>query len=254
MRTSQVRRPLVVLARSKEGNEELKAKLSELEVEPLAVDTIEFLPPDDWEPVDNALRGLGSFDWVAFTSPRAVGAFVNRLRELGINLESVKPSFAAVGVSTAERLRRTGLKAEFVPEEYLTSALGEGLPRGRGKRVLLLRTDIAEREIVTKLRRRGFQVTDLVVYRTRGVAKGFEAPGLGGADLLVFASPSEVRGLVGRIDPKTFEKIRERGVAFCIGPVTARAAVQAGFKAVVTPREHTVDALVGEVRRFMARA
>jgi uroporphyrinogen-III synthase len=254
MKTSQVRRPRVVVARSKEGNEELKAKLLELDIEPLAVDTIEFLPPDDWAPVDRALRRLGRFDWVAFTSPRAVDLFVDRLSSLGIQEELAEPKFAAVGASTAAHLQRAGRRAEFVPGEYLTSALGEGLPRGRGKRVLLLRTDIAGREIVTRLRRRGFQVTDLVVYRTRSVRNGFDSLDLEGADLLVFASPSEVRGFVDRIDQKAFDKIREKGTAACIGPVTARAAVQAGFKAVITPREHTVEALVEEVRRFTARA
>lgn len=254
MKGSQVRKPIVIAARSKEGNEELAARLREFNLLPLAIETIEFLPPEDWTGVDAALKGLGGFDWVAFTSTRAVDLFVERLRELGVDTRRGGPRFAAVGAATASRLKKVGFKVAFVPREYLTSAMGEGLPEGQGTRVLLLRADIAEKAMANALRKRGFEVTDLVIYRTRSMPGEVESHSLEGADLVVFASPSEVRGFVDKVHPGTLTKITESVTAACIGPVTARAAVRAGFKSVITPREHTVDALVEEVRRFRAHA
>jgi uroporphyrinogen-III synthase len=254
LKAEQVRRPTVVVARSKEGNEELSARLKELDLLPLAVETIVFLPPKDWTEVDRALRQLDAFDWIAFTSPRAVDVFVKRLDALGVGPRLRGPRFAAVGSKTGSRLKAAGFKADFVPTRYLTSALGEGLPEGQGRRVLLLRADIGEKALVTTLRKRGFEVVDLALYQTRSVVRKINPRRLEGVDIVVFASPSEVRGFVDRIDPGTLSQLREKVTAACIGPVTARAAVQAGFRSVIAPEEHTVDALVDEVGRFRTHA
>lgn len=244
----------VIVARSKEGNRELQARLSQLGIPAAAVDTIMFREPTDWSRVDGAIGEIDRFDWVAFTSPRAVAAFDERLERLALQVKRPRPRLAAVGAKTAAVLREHGFEADFVPKRYLTSALGEGLPTEHGRRVLLLRTDIGEKRLVASLARRGFDVTDIAIYRTRTVPGRVDAEGVRDARLVVFASPSEVKGFKNRLSSAAFRRVAGRAKAACIGPVTAGAARAAGFKSVVSTEDHTLDALVDKVGELMIHA
>jgi uroporphyrinogen III methyltransferase / synthase len=244
----------VVLARSKEGNDDLRQRLEGIGFPLVSVETIEHLPPDDWSPVDSALEGLRSYDWVGLTSPRAADLFAERLHSLGMKPRGMRPRFAAVGGTTAARLRSHGFEVSFVPEEYLVSELGAGLPAEFGRRVLLLRADIADKKLVAALSKRGFEVTDIALYRTRSAPGEGGMRSLGRGDVVVFASPSEVRGFTKKAEAAAVLPALARATALCIGPVTAEAARVAGFRRVVTSRVHTVSALAHEVERFLADA
>ncbi len=238
----------VVVARSKEGNDELIRKLSGLGVEAYGMETIGFEEPSDWSAVDHAVAGIQNYDWLVFTSPRGVGAFLARLSILGISRRLGPPRLAAVGARTAHALEEAGFAVDFVPKDYLTSELAQGIPSDKGKRVLILRADIGDEAFPSSLRRRGFDVTDLAVYRTVTVAGRGDAERIAGARFVVFASPSEVRGFKSRVPGGLFHAISSGAKAVCIGPVTAEEARAAGFRSVITTSEHTVDALAERVR------
>lgn len=244
----------VVITRSKEGNAELAEALKTIGLEPVSVDTIEFLPPEDWSQVDAFLTKLGEFDWLLFTSTTGVEFFVRRMKTMSLQLPwRGRPEAAAVGEKTGAALSREGIGVGFVPTEYLSSALAEQLPRGRGERVLLLRADMGDDQLVTTLKRRGFQVTDLTMYRTSAVeGDGEEAMGkaVAGADAIVFASPSAVEAFMRRFESAAKgQALNKRLLAVCIGPVTAKAARQRGFERVIAPKTHTIEGLVSELGR-----
>ncbi|MDE1853821.1 MAG: uroporphyrinogen-III synthase [Thaumarchaeota archaeon] len=242
----------VIVARSREGNSEFQRRLAELGIPSVGVETIRFEEPEDWFLVDEAINGVEAFDWVLFTSPRGVAAFGSRVRRLGKDVAG--PRMAAVGASTAAALEGLGFKVEFVPRDYLTAALGEGLPSEQGRKVLLLRADIGEKELVLSLRRRGFEVKDVAVYRTRKAPGRVDVELLKDAGLVIYASPSEVKAFRDRLAPGDFKRISRQATAACIGPVTAGAARSAGFRTVVVPEVHTVDALVETVRELLNHA
>ena len=241
--TTKGRAQEVLIARSKEGNEEARLKLAGLGVSCEAVETVKFEEPADWAPADEAVRGLQTYDWVAFTSPRAAEVFVQRLRKVGRKAKDV-PKLAAVGSSTAGALSRAGLGVDYIPGEFLTEALGDGLPQDRGMNVLLFRADLEDKSLVSRLEKRGFEVTEVAAYRTT-VPRGPIDPGaVEGVRVVVFASPSEVSGLRERLGEEGFKRVVSRSKSACIGPVTARAARAAGFADVAYPREHTLEALL----------
>ena len=244
----------VVVARSREGNAELMEMLAKRGVSASAVETIVLEDPESWTAVDSAIAGISRFDWVAFTSPRAVEAFGRRLMALRLAAEGLGPKFAAVGAKTALALRGIGIEAEYVPAEYLTSALGEGLPGGRGDRVLLLRADIGDKKLVASLEGRGFEVVDVVAYHTRFVSGPVEKGLLTDTKVVAFASPSEVEGFRRRVGGGGFGELASSATAACIGPVTARAAKEAGFRSVVFSHEHTLEGLAEKIGEMMVHA
>lgn len=247
----------VVITRSRKGNAELADRLKAIGLEPIPVDTIEFLPPGDWSSVDAALRGLGEFDWVIVTSPTGAEFFARRMKALSLAVPwSGRPEVAAVGEKTSAALQREGVGVGFVPSEYLTKTLAEQLPKGRGNRLLLLRADLGDPEFAAALERRGFSVTDLTIYRTSsgaGVEEGPTEPALGDADAIVFASPSAVEAFMRRFVSATASpEMTRRLLAVCIGPVTAKAARDRGFERILAPKTHTIESIVSELGRAAA--
>jgi uroporphyrinogen-III synthase len=121
---------------------------------------------------------------------------------------------AAVGDATAQRARAHGLRVDFQPTQPTGERLARELPR-RGGVTLLARSDRALPGPAAILRDRGFDVREVVAYRTIPGAHGDVARV---RDLLasdepvavLFHSPSAVAGLLGAID----------------APLVARAAIQ----------------------------
>jgi uroporphyrinogen III methyltransferase / synthase len=248
----------VVITRSRKGNAELARSLRAVGLEPIPVDTIEFLPPEDWSGVDASLKTLGDFDWLLITSPTGAEFFARRMRDLSLAVPwSGRPSVAAVGEKTSAALQEAGIKVDFVPTQYLTRALAEQLPRGRGTRLLVLRADVGDPEFVTALERGGFAVTDLTIYRTSPVVSVGEVaadPSLADAEAIVFASPSAVEAFMKRHVPATAaSEMTSRLLAVCIGPVTAKAARDRGFARILTPKTHTIESIVQELGKAVAR-
>jgi uroporphyrinogen-III synthase len=242
----------VVITRSRKGNAELARSLKAVGFEPVPVDTIEFLPPEDWTSVDASLKRLGEFDWLLLTSPTGVEFFAQRMKALSLAMPwDGKPEVAAVGEKTRAALQEEGIRVGFVPSEFLTRALAEQLPRGRGKRLLVLRADIGDPDVVATLERQGFRVTDLTVYRTSPIAGHEEEamePALRDADAILFASPSAVEAFMKRLDPDAAASaLTKRLLVVCIGPVTANAARERGFERIITPKTHTIESLVREL-------
>lgn len=239
----------VVITRSKEGNIELGKRLRRRGFNPISVDTISLLPPKDWSSIDEGLKDLHSYHWLVFTSVTGVEFFARRMKRLSLQIPwDGLPSVAAIGESTAKALFKLGVTTSFTPSSYLTQKLADGLPSTRGKRVLLLRADIADPLMSERLRGRGFDVAEFAIYRTEQTGGSVDRR-FDDADLIVFASPSAVKGFCGKIASGKLERLREIRVA-CIGPVTAKAAREHGFKRVVIPESHTIDSLMEEILRL----
>ncbi|HXE57527.1 MAG TPA: uroporphyrinogen-III synthase, partial [Gemmatimonadales bacterium] len=82
----------VVVTRAPEQARPLVARLEELGAVPLPCPAIRIEPPDDPAPLDEALRRIDRYDWVAFTSANAVRAVGARLAWLGLPRSALGPA------------------------------------------------------------------------------------------------------------------------------------------------------------------
>jgi len=134
-----------------------------------------------------------------------------------------------------------------VPKHFLSISLGAELP-GPGGRVLLLRGDIGEKAILSRLAGRGFTTEDVAIYRTRGLRAADIGP-VRDADVVIFGSPSAVEALCGSLPEGSLTEVTGK-IAACIGPVTAGAARSHGFSHIVEPDANTFDSVVETIRRL----
>lgn len=242
----------VVVTRGAGGDDALGDRLRELGAEVLEYPAIALADPEDFGPLDAALRGLGRFAWVAFASANAVEQAVARLDALGLPRGALAdPRLACVGPATGARLEALVRPPDLMPAEATGAALAASLaPHVRGKAVLVPRAADGRPELCDGLRAAGAEVVAPIAYRTVTALPGSLAPlgallAAGRVDAVTFASPSAVKGVVTGLGP---DAARLSGTLLgAIGPTTAEALREAGFEAGVVPAVHTAAALADAV-------
>ena len=131
-----------VVTRSREQASRLVELLNAAGARCLEVPTLEIVPPDDYAPLDAALKELSQYDWAIFTSANGVAAFMGRLFKQGKDVRALgRAQIAAIGPATAQALREFGLAADVVPETFQAEGLVQALTPhlAPGMRVLLAR-------------------------------------------------------------------------------------------------------------------
>ncbi|MDG6933770.1 MAG: uroporphyrinogen-III synthase [Nitrososphaerota archaeon] len=236
----------VLLTRSAAGNKSISRMLYARGYLPVRFDTIEFREPQSWAEIDESLLSISKFDWIVLTSITGAKLFVQRMRFLGLPLPWKEgPSLAVVGNSTGSALKKAGLNVDFTPSEFLTEKLAEELPLERGRRVLLLRSDIVNGKMKEILKSRGFEIVEHAIYITKSVSNTRGSPAED-VDVITFASPSAVDSFCKSIPSSDLARFLGKKVV-CIGPVTAEAAKRWGFVSVDYPRSHTFKDLIERI-------
>lgn len=251
----------VLVPRTKEQAASMSARLSGYGAIPHSVPTISVEPPRNPAQMERAIKGIveGRYQWVVFTSVNAVSAVWEKIVEFGLDARSFAGvRLAAVGTKTAQAVRDLGMTPELLPEVTKQNAAGlvevfpdylEDLdPVGR---VLLPRADIATDVLVDGLVERGWEVDDVVAYRTvRAAPPSAEIREMiksGGFDAVCFTSSSTVKNLVGIAG-----KPHQRTIIACIGPMTAATAREMGLRVDVVPEIAEVPDLVDALAEHVA--
>lgn len=219
--------------------------------------TIAIEPPSSWQPLDDALSSLASFQWIVFTSANGVRFFFQRLAEIGGDVRMLKGvEIAVIGPATAAFLETKGLKADLVPDRYISEGVVEafGSRNMRGLKVLLVRAEEARNVIPRGLALQGAEVRVIPVYKTiRGPAKretmeAWLSEEL--VDVVTFTSPSTVVYFREIMGPSFL--MPEKVKVAAIGPVTAAAATKAGMTVHILQDEYTVPDMVESLCRHFA--
>ncbi|MGV0372661.1 uroporphyrinogen-III synthase [Corynebacterium pilbarense] len=252
-------RVLVPRAKSQAGP--MNARLSQHGAIPQSVPTISLEPPRNPAQMDRAIKGIveGRYQWILFTSVNAVDAVWSKFEELGLDARSFAGvHLGAVGQKTADALIARGMQPELLPHRTKQNAAGlaEAFPEyvediDPVSRVLLPRADLGSDVLVDGLREKGWEVDDVVAYRTvRAAPPPPETRDMiktGGFDAVCFTSPSTVKNLVGIAG-----KPHSRTVIACIGPVTEAEAREQGLRVDVVPEVADIPNLVDALAEHVA--
>jgi uroporphyrinogen III methyltransferase/synthase len=227
----------IVLTRSPEQSVALLRALNDSGAEVSVLPCVEFLEVENFALIDDAVRRLGEFDWLMFTSQNAVKFFSRRLRELRcdpISLSEPRPRVAAIGPATRDAAIKSGWDVELIVGGIRSGAgfANKIVGKAKGKKILLPQSDLAPPHIAERLREAGANITSVVAYRTC-VPKSLDGEELArvrreGADVVVFASPSALRNFALVVGRESFARLGEQSAFAAIGPTTARAIRDAG--------------------------
>jgi uroporphyrinogen III methyltransferase/synthase len=247
----------VVVTRSREQASDLSRRIEEMGGEAWEFPAIEIADPEDFGPMDAAIKELDSYNWLIFTSVNGVDSFFNRLRHHKCDIRNLKGAkICAIGPKTKERLEEMCLHVEYVPAEYRAEAVIEGL-RGKlkpGEKVLLPRADIARVILPETLKNEmGADVNNVVAYRTvRGSGDASLLKELleeGMIHYVTFTSSSTVKNFVEMLDAENLHDILKGVKLVSIGPITSEAARDLGLTIDIEASEYTIDGLVDALTR-----
>lgn len=229
----------IAVTRPREQGAALADGLERLGASVSVVPLVEIAPVEDSTELDHAVRKLGRYDWIVFTSVNGVAAVRERLQAPD-QLATVR--VAAVGPATAAAVGELGIETAFVPKEYEGGALADGLSALDGQRVLLPQGDLASPVLAEELRDQGAIVDAVVAYRT--VARQPSEDELGElerADAIVLASGSAARSLASVAAGA--DGISER-LLVCIGRRTAAVAAEVGLTVGLVADEPSADGII----------
>lgn len=250
----------IVLTRPLAQTGDFEARVRALGGEPVVAPAIAIAPPDSWTIADAALRRVGTYDWAVFTSANAVRAVVERADAIGVPRDELSSRrLAVVGPSTAAVVEAALRWPDFVPTGNTSEVLAQELVDVENARILLPRGDLAGDALPDTLRARGAFVDEIVVYRTvagPGVPEIVSGVRESAVDALLFASASAVRFVAAALDADpAIARLRPTWpVAVCLGPVTADAARESGFRSVVVADGTTQQELIYRVVVWFAQA
>ena len=255
------KRPLlgrrIVVTRARQQASDMVRRLRDLGADCLEAPTIEVVPPQSWEPLDNAILRLKTFDWIVFTSVNGVEFFFRRLAARGLDTRALGHlKTAAIGPATAARMRSQGLGSDIVPATYRAESVVEAFADQAmaGRRVMLPRAKEARPVLPEELTRMGAQVEEIPAYETiqapGGLQSLIDALQEGRVDMVTFTSSSTVRNLHGLLPEKQRDALMQGVAIASIGPITSETARKLGFNVDVTAGEFTIEGLCEAIKQF----
>lgn len=229
-----------------------------------------------------ALEHIEDYSWLAFTSQNTITLFFKWLREWNIDVRKLAHlKFAVVGAGTRDALKSEGYIADYVPDEYTTSALAMGLANAMndGEKLLLPRAVQGSETMLDILDKGGVTYEEIPVYDV--VGRRMESiQYLKDLDVITFVSASGVRGFLKVLDaeengsgmdhmPHDVDSCREhtnntgstlkihdimKNIRIAaLGDVTEKALEKAGYHADIVPEVGDIKHLISAIGEFYTR-
>lgn len=250
----------IVITRAVEQSPDLVTKLERRGAIPISLPLVAFSTPENFAPLDAALRRWQEFDWVLFTSANAVQSVAQRAANTysGILRPSNRPQIAAVGPATNEAAMKAGLLVAHVAKTHLGIALAEELAQQlRNRSVFLPRSDRANPDLPAALKKLGSNVTEVIAYHTlppTNVDRARVTEVLDeNSDAALFFSPSAVNNLADLIGRESLVALQNKIAIAAVGPVTAAALRDHGVTNIVTAADTTADAVMSALENYFIK-
>lgn len=246
----------IIITRSREDWDETAAAVRRRGGLPVPCPMIDILPPEDPDPLDQALRNLASYDWIFFTSVHSVRFFFGRAKSLELkDFPPARCRIAVIGPATAAELARYQIHPHFSGERFTGGEFVEEFLRmqeAAGKRFLLPLSNIARTTIADALQSARGEVTAVTAYRNapvttlpKEIVTRLER---GEIDWILFTSSSTARHF--------FEALKKQATllrgfrAASIGPLTSDTLREYGYPPDVEAAVHTLEGLLDAMEQF----
>ncbi len=249
----------ILITRDAEGNRAMAEQINELGGQAICLDTIAVRDLTDTPEAKAIVARLDQFDWVIFTSGHGIVFTADLLRKQSRDLRAFgSAKIACIGAETARRLNDFGLRADFVPSEFVSDALADDLARFtnlKNKKILLLRSAIAPDDLPERLRTHGAFVEQVSVYtvqtagpQTSADQELINAIQKGQIEWITFTSSSTVQSFFERIPGDII--LRSHTKIASIGPVTSRRLREKGMEIAVEAQPHTTEGLIEAIVNY----
>ncbi len=253
--TSLLSGKAIIITRAKSQESSTRKSLESLGARVLDLPSLVIGSPDEWGPLDDALLELDSFHWLIFSSSNGVEALETRLGLQGKSLSS-RPNtlkIAAVGRKTANCLEDVGIKADFIPPNFVADSLIDNFPAPvYGLKMLLPRVQTGGRTLLTQaFGEAGARVVEVAAYESRCPENIPEITSNAlmnqEVDIITFTSSKTVINtvkLMNKAFGNTWHQKLENVKIISIGPQTSKTCEKYFFRVDEEAIPHDIDGLI----------
>ncbi len=237
----------IVVTRAAHQAEELAEPLRRQGADVILLPAIEIAPPENPQPLENALAQLDRYDWIVFTS-------ANGIKALGARISPSRARVATVGAATRQYAEQNGWTVNVTPENYVAENLVAALETEdlTGKRILIPSAAVTRDAVREALSKRGALVDLVEAYRNVAPPdlrpKAQATYTLSFPHWTTFASSSAVEHLAAVV---AADDLRRSKIA-SIGPITSRTIASLGLCVDAEAEPHTVPGLVNAIIQAVA--
>ena len=212
-------------------------------------------PPEDWGPLDQAIRSLANYDIVIFCSHNGVKYFFQRLLGSGVDGRAFGGAkIAVVGSQTARSLADFHLSADIIPTDFRGESLANELaPTAAGTKILIVRASRGRDLLQDALQSAGADVSQVIAYAHRDVVQADEQilqmASDGKIDWITITSSATAENL-----NKMFGPALHRSRIASLSPVTSQTLDDLGIEVSAEANPHTMQGLVEAIVAASARS
>jgi len=221
----------IIITRAQEQTSEARKIFRKNGAEVFDLPSLVIGPPDDWAPLDDALKEITTFDWIIFSSANGVRNVDDRMKEIGLSLSEISENIqiAAVGRKTASLLEDMDVKVSFVPPSFVADSLVEYFPQNqKGLKLFIPRVQTGGRSILSdSFKLKGAEVTEVAAYESSCPKdipqKTIDALNRGQIDIIAITSSKTVINTVSLLKKyfgENWLKFIEKTQLVSIGPQT----------------------------------
>lgn len=198
--------------------------------------------------LEEAIKNISKYSYIVFTSVTGVDIFFKKLLELEDIRTLAGIKIAAVGIKTANAIRKYGIIVDIIPEEFVAEDLIDKLKEvlTREDKVLIPRAKLGRQELVEELGKVSL-VDELVIYDTVKSKESKDEIINAIEDLdsyyLLFTSSSTFVNFV-EILGNDSKIILDKGKIISIGPITTRTIEDEGYVVYRQAETYTVDGVL----------
>jgi uroporphyrinogen III methyltransferase/synthase len=198
--------------------------------------------------LEEAIKNISKYSYIVFTSVTGVDIFFKKLLELEDIRTLAGIKIAAVGIKTANAIRKYGIIVDIIPEEFVAEDLIDKLKEvlTREDKVLIPRAKLGRQELVEELGKFSL-VDELVIYDTVKSKESKDEIINAIEDLnsyyLLFTSSSTFANFV-EILGNNSKIILDKGKIISIGPITTKTIEDEGYVVYRQAETYTVDGVL----------
>lgn len=247
----------IAVTKSRKAVESAFREILEAGAEVVCIPSITTVPIINNQPFLEALKEIGKFDFLIFTSAAAAGFFAKAVKENGPAIDYTTLKVACVGLKTSDACKENGIPVDIIPHSFSAAGLSEELIRRgiEGRRILIPSSSIAREELQIKLKDRGAEVHSIPVYETKlpdseeikTIREIFTNKKI---DIIAFTSPSNFSNFLVIFNVTKPAEFLSSYTIGAIGHTTRNAIAGAQIKVDIVPEEATLEGLARAVINF----
>lgn len=227
----------IALTRDYESGIRDRQKFEDMGFETLIIPTIR-IKPVNLDMLDEKIKDF-SYDYLVFTSVKAVRIFFKRLTENYDIRKLGHVKICAIGEKTKEEIEKYHLKVDILPKSFVGENLVSEMKKKVKKddRIFFPHSNLSRKKIIESLKSLG-DLDEMVIYDNL-IAEKIDDKDLD-FDAIIFTSSSTVNNFIKLYGKESLQSAK----IFSIGEITSRTIREFGLKVYKESEKQTVSSLI----------